>query len=64
MKTGQPLASFGKAETGHDEDISKKHLGQFKFFLGGRGQKNHKKLLLLADDVLWPNGQRKNKKGN
>jgi hypothetical protein len=50
MKTGQPLASFGKAETGHDEDISKKHLGQFKFW-GVRGQKNHKKLLLLADDM-------------
>jgi len=40
MKTGQPLASFGKAETGHDEDRTKKHLGQFKFFGGKRAEKS------------------------
>jgi len=49
MKTGQPLASFGKAETGH-EDISKKHLGQFKFWEGGGGEEGRK---IIRNYCYW-----------
>jgi len=63
MKTGQPLASFGKAETGHDEDISKKHLGQFMFW-GEEGRKiirNYCYWLMTCVVAKWA---KKKKNGN